>query len=270
MAVVVSGSPQNFEFEMELGWVAYDLPPIILTISEVGGPFAPTTLTVNVLNGPEEGDVTFKIGGTTVAVIEADAEGAITGATISVPDGLAAGTYTLTASAPSLGDGTADFTLPQDSPVLPDEPGAPVPPVIDPDARKWQFQDPVAGGLGTWTMPISPTMRTPMRVRKNLSPAHTTNYSGGMVHVFEGHTPPTDFRIGGYCPSKEFYDSLKAFMELNRRIYLIDERRDAWLVVPVGLDFEARRRQNYEGVFTDWSGNYTAHFLLLDQRPVEP
>lgn len=269
---ILTGGQQFIEFTMP-GGNARVIGPMELALAEEELERAPTTLEVTVSNCAELDDLTFAIDGVDVFVETSDVDGFLDSTSIPVPD-LAAGTHTLTVTSAVKGVSSTTFTLARGAaahPAIkaPDADPIFIPASQDGDRFHWVLQDLAPGGLGSWVMPVSPTSMTNPHRRRDIAVQHTTAING-VDHAFEGHMSPLDWQFAGYCPDQEFYNLLRAYMNLNRRFYVIDHRGRAWTVAGVSVDLRPRKRQSVDGALSDWHHDYTANCALLDQTWKEP
>ena len=230
---------------------------------------APTTLVITLEGAPPEIDITFEIDDidATQTVVTTDSEGNIGPTSIPVLSA-AAGTHTLTASTGSFSL-DEDFTLQINPNITISNPGADADPVEIPEAltstgvRRWVLQDLTPGGLGSYVFPANPTSCDPFPFRRTVSPDHTTAIAGAF-HIAEPDKEVHPWSFKGTSGDQDFHDTLREYAELNRRLYLIDHRNRAWVIVITGTDFVPRRRTNYAGTLTDWIIDYTVRTDIHD------
>ena len=232
---------------------------------------APGPITVALIGGFANADVTFSVNGVDLYTATLDTDGTLAPTSINLPDDLLAGTYTLVVSQTGSTAGSADFTLAHDPPKFdtargPDAQAVDVPGAAYGDRRHWVLQDLMPGGLGSWIMPISPAESSSPYFERQLASKSTT---AGRVMVTEGAQPPVEWTFSGLAPDEDFAGKLTAYVDLNRRCYVIDHRGRAFKVVFLGVDLRPRMRRNFNG--TDIDGyDYTVTALVLDQDWVTP
>lgn len=235
---------------------------------------APTSLTVVVFGGFPDQPIDFYIDGVKVWTTDLNSEGNLGPVSIGVPEELGAmGVHTLVAQQPGSTYGQATFTLRSDpTPVArvrgPDADPVAVPESIRPNGtQQWVFQDllPEAqGGIGSYVMPLNPKEMSSPHHFKQMTSKHTTAITG-QYHVWEAEALPREWEFSGYCPTQDMHDKMNAYLELNRRFYVIDHRNRAWKVVFTEIDFKAKLYQTFNGEPTIWGHDYVVHALILDQ-----
>ena len=268
MAVDIAGEPILIELDTTTG--SPDIPPDAYLVVHGVVERAPAPLSVSVSNVEPGDEVTFKVGTTVVGTLEADTEGQIFEGVVLLPT-LSAGTHTLTAEATDRPPAHATFTVANPPLVAPGERPVDAPPQTVPGAEgRWVLQDVMPGGLGSWVMPANPEQMTKPRVRKVVDGQHTTAIDG-QHHLFEAAPMPVDWEFRGRCLNKAMVEKLEAYAALNRRIYVIDHRGDAWTVAITHLEFTPQKRQLVEhagtAAMTDWAHQYSVRALIYDQIP---
>jgi hypothetical protein len=186
------------------------------------------------------------------------------------------GTQTLVVTQNGVGAvaaGEIAITIADDAaPTLPpvSVPDAPPTPVVQPPAvtvRKWVFQDPSPGGLGSYVLPVNPSQMTSPHHEHAMTSRHTTSRSG-RFHIFQAAMLPKEWQFGGYCPTQEMVEKLWQFRDVNRRIYIIDHHGRAWKVAITHLEVTPRLRHWYNNEMSDWGSDWSMTVTVLDQDPV--
>lgn len=241
---------------------------------------APTSITVVLSGGQAQTDVTFDIDGTDVYTVSADSNGMLGPTSLNLTATLgAAGTHTVTATqitdAGTITD-SADFEVLRAPALYPQVIGLDAAPVLVAAAlttengvqvRHWVLQDLLAevdGGIGSYVFPHNPGTMTSPHLEHALNSRHSTA-SDGKAHIFEGGPFVKEWTFGGFCPSQEHQENIEAYRDLNRRFWVIDHRNRAWKVMFTNAEFEPRRRQNVNGVDTDWGSDFTVTATVFDQ-----
>lgn len=237
---------------------------------------APTTVVVSIVNAVENATMSFYIDGAHVYDSETDSDGSLGPLSIPVSDSFVAGTHTISATQAGHPTSSATFTLDRNPPLYPitrgeDAQAVDVSGAVTPQGtRKWILQDLMPGGLGSYVLPVSPAQMDNPEFERQLSAQHTTAVDGA-YHVFEAGAAPLEWTFGGYCPTQEMHDKLKAFGGLNRRFYVIDHRGRAFKVAFANVEMTPRLRQlNIYGDLTDSVFDYTVNALVYDQDWVTP
>jgi len=186
--------------------------------------------------------------------------------TIALPATLGAGTYTIRVTDP---DGrTADSTLKVAED--PTEVVTPVPPGDGPDGgdstvavRRWILKDPLAGGLGSYTVPINPEKMTSPHAPREVTIEYTTARSG-QAHIWEGAARGHQWSFSGTTMTQAHYETLRMFAALQRRFWLTDHRGRAWVVSFQSVDFKPVGHPPL-----DWVWEYTIQATIF-AGPVQP
>lgn len=266
----ITGTAQVVNFANGMGAIPI-VTPVSINVLDPDLIRAPTSVQVAVGNADPDEALTFTIDGTTVWTDVADSEGYLVAA-IPVPGTTMSGTHTVAVTAAVSGTDSDTFTVAFDPPANPVVRSPDANPVlVDGSEGRWVFQDLQPGGLGSWVLPINPTSMTSPFAEKQVAVAHTTAGSSGIHQLAVGPALATPWRVVGYCPDETFYNHLKDYEALPRRIYVIDQRGRAWTVAIESIAVETRRRQNDDvAPDNDWAGNWTMQAYILDETPKVP
>lgn len=230
---------------------------------------APGVITVGVAAGYPDTATEFYINGVLVHTQESDSEGNLLSVPIVIPDTYAAGTYALTVTqAGAIASAPVEFTILEDP--VPDEvgPGEDVPPAVPQVVARWEFQDPITGGLGTYVFPNNPSSWVTPYYERTLT-AHHTVARDGQYHLIEGQERVIEWSFSGVCTTQAMYEALVAFGGLQRRFYVVDHRGRAWVSTFTNVDTRPRLRSNVNNVLTDWLMDYTVEVTSYWQTPAE-
>lgn len=244
--------------------------PLTLQILEPALDSSPTTLEITITGATPEATVTFAIEqddlSTDVYSDTVDTFGDLYLASIPVPE-TQAGVYQLTATTSTGQSGAATFTLAYDpetvDPALPAE----APPPTDTTPGRWTFVDPAPdGALPRWEMIYNPSVDDGPLIEKALDPRRTT-YTAGKHRIAGGASRPAVRRtLRGFMDTQAEYERAVAYLQLNRRIWLIDHRRRAFKVGMISGDFTPRlRTAGRDGSFNDWAQDYEITIDVLHE-----
>jgi len=224
---------------------------------------APGSVTFAIFNLNEEETVSVNLipnpFGWSSLSVTADESGVILGESFELPGELPAGTYTLRATH---GSGTAsDSFLIQSEPILhpenDDDTATDDAPPAGPFTR-WTFVDP-AGLMSDFVFTYNPsTMTAPYVPRTYVSDSTTSPV--GQAQVWEALSPGADWQFDGYLDSEAELDALLEWLDVNRRIWVIDHRQRKWVVALVSIDPQPKR------VFaTPYATAYSVKALLFKE-----
>lgn len=240
----------------------------------------PGVVTVTIDGGIAEAEVEFYIDGDLAWTTTLDSSGALTASSIGIYVGAGAdvGVHDIEARQTDLDSnlyvtaatyevlfapfGGVVVAAPDADPVI-------ISAAISHGVNHWVLQDLLAGGLGSYVLPINPSEMTSPHWENNFSVKRTTSKSG-QFHIFQVGKSIPEWKFSGYAPTQAMVEKLEQYAALNRRFYLIDHRNRAWKVVFTGLDLKARLRHVYNGETSDWGHDYEVTALVLDQEWWEP
>lgn len=217
----------------------------------------PGWLAVSLLSASPSAAVTFALdGGSTFFTVTSEEDGTFEGA-VELP-ALTVGSHTITATDVDGQVQTQTFTVllvvpPDDT--IPGSTDPATAPSLDPVIH-WVLEDPMPGGIGTYTFPINPSEMSSPFPEKQLRPERTVHPSGQDV-VWEGRPDPVEWSVKGTVVTEAFYDALASYHALQRRLYVVDHHQRAWVVAFDSLTFEKKGRPD------DWMHTYSAKFLIL-------
>lgn len=205
-------------------------------------PITPASFRVNVGNGDPNALVNFAVdGGATLLQIQLDELGVATSVSIPLPS-LAAGTHNLTATQTTGGKSSdLDFTVenePYDYPAAIADDAAPTP-VVQTGVVKWVFQDPATGGE-QYIFAVNPAKMGSPHMAQVMS-SKTTTAPNGQQLTWQGAPKAMEWQISGTLLADTQLDAFERFLNLNRRIYLIDHYSRAWKVSVEGFDPQPKR-----------------------------
>lgn len=235
---------------------------------------APATLQLTILGGLPVQSTTITFEDQIVAQATTDSDGNLYSLPISVTGVLGeVGTHRLLVTqtgTTAVASGEVLFTVlgaPAPLPEAPAPDASPTP--VDAGTgtgRKWVFQDPSPGGIGSYVLPINPREMSSPHLEHAFTSRHSTAHSG-RFHVFQAAMTPKEWQFSGYCPTEEMAEKLLQYRELNRRIYIIDHHGRAWKVVVTHLEIVPRLRHFYNGELSDWGSDWTMTVTVVDQEP---
>lgn len=127
---------------------------------------------------------------------------------------------------------------------------APPPTVTKDVVQYWRLYDPHVGGE-TYVFERNPAEMSSLIAPRPLSVETTTSFSGQAI-TWEGSRKPTTFRFSGTLDTQTQLEAFDRFVSLNRRIYLVDHNREAWIVTLEHLDAEPLIKPN-----KPWHHKYT-------------
>jgi hypothetical protein len=82
----------------------------------------------------------------------------------------------------------------------------------------------------------------------------------GQAQVWEALSPGTDWEFAGYLDSEAELDELLSWLDVKRRIWIVDHRQRKWVVALVSIDPQPKR------VFAKpYATAYTVKALLFKQ-----
>jgi hypothetical protein len=235
----------------------------------------PVGMRASVTNGTPDAPVRFTIDEAPTAVLltdELDSTGVLVDALLPLPE-LEAGTYTLRVTEGE-GDpvawtgqsGTITFEVDEDPRPYPTLAPADEPPLTVPDApvQRWVVQDVTAGT--SYTFPANPAEMTPPHAPRELT-VRTTTLAGytddtgytqtGRPLTWEGAAKPHQWEWRGFTSNEAFLTKLTDFAASNRRWYLVDHRKRAWVVSFEHLDARPQIKPNLP-----WAHEYTMRCLI--------
>lgn len=257
---------------VSLEWTVTDVP--ITDAPEGSGPqlqvldpdveFAPSSVTFSLYDVGEGEEVSLSISPDPLSwgeieTFTADETGIILGETLPLDGPLPVGQYQVVAlHAGGVSTDTFDVL---DDPVdyPPDEPADADP--LTTTVTRWTLHD-RAGDLPDFEFTYNPeTMTSPWRLRQYTMDSTTSPESEGTAMVWEATRRAVDWQFSGYIDSEADIDAIQAYVDLNRRFYLIDHRQRQWIVTFKGWELEPKR------VFaTPYAHRYTVTALIYYLR----
>lgn len=227
---------------------------------------APTALTVSVAGAIPGGTVEFWYNDDEVfATAQVDDSGSIGVISLEVYS-MEAGEHTLKARDDTGREAWANFTLLY-RPTTPKTVSHDADPIEVPGAANadgtwnWVLQDLMPGGLGSYIFKRNPVSMDKPMFQRTLSGQRST-HPAGRHHIFEGHDPTWEWRFTGVAFTQDDQEKLYAFLDLNRRFYLIDHRNRAWVCTFTQVEMVPRLRKTLvaagePAIVTDWLADYT-------------
>lgn len=226
---------------------------------------APSSVTYSIFNLQEDETISVQISpnplGFTALTNTADDAGIVLGESFELPGELPAGVYTLIAThnqgtsgdtfvveqAPILhpADINDDDALPDDSP-----PAGPF--------TRWTFVDP-AGLVADFVFTFNPERMTSPYVPRTFLSESTTSPTG-QAQVWEALAPGADWEFAGYVNTEAELETLLSWLDVKRRIWVVDHRQRKWVVALVSIDPQPRRQ-----FATPYSTNYTVKALIFKE-----
>ena len=269
-AVIAANTKYYFrahgEYTSEIPDVAYSwnfgvrIPELVMVLADNTLDQTPGSLRVSLTNGTADGVVNFTLNGIegTQWTDAFDGTGVLTD--IAVPIlALDAGTYTLIATDVTSGRfGLGEFTIANDPLGRPTDLPADTLPVVVPQVgvQKWVIQDAAPGGA-TYTFPFNPAEMTSPHPVRNVT-VETTTATDGQPLSFEAAPRPHQWEFSGFTSDQDFLDELVARVESNKRYFLVDHRRRAWVVTFEHLDVQHQIKPTLP-----WAHRYTMRCLIL-------
>lgn len=227
----------------------------------------PGAVKITVTNGTPGQRVTVSIDGQagTARSVDLDSAGTVIDFMVTIDVALNAGAYTLRVVHPGRLDATDTFAVlaspdPAPSALPPATPATTVPGslvlVNGRWVRRFVLQDKLAGGLGEYILPRSPTsMSSPFP--DNVLATEATLASDGQIMTWEGARRSKGWTWSGYLDTEVQLTSMLAFQQLNRRFYVIDHRNRSWEV-----SMETFEPKPVKNVDVPWAHTYEATFLI--------
>lgn len=138
----------------------------------------------------------------------------------------------------------------------------------------WVFQDLMPGGLGSWVLTHNPEETEMPMMSRDLSAARATS-NGGQHHIFESAMAAYDWTFSGKVLTKYEHDQFYAYLELNRRIYIIDHHNRAWVVALERVEIKPALRTSLAIAgqpvqLTDWYADYTVTAKIYERDWRDP
>lgn len=226
---------------------------------------APGTFRVSVANGAPGATVSFASEAMTIPGAVLDDTGSLISFAVSIPSALAAGTYALVVSSPGRADTTVYYTVvlePYSSPVAQPDDSDPVPVAPVAGVRRWVLQDPAPLGE-EYIFEINPNSATSPHP-ENVFVTEATTAPDGQVLTWEGARRAVQWQFRGVLTTQTQHDAFQRFADLNRRVWLIDNRNRAWVVSIENFDAVARNVPE-----NPWVHDYTVTAIIY-KGPVTP
>jgi hypothetical protein len=257
-AYLVDGAQRSFTWSLD------ELEPelIVTVLSPLQR--APGTFRVSIANGLPGATVSFASEALTIPGAELDDTGSLLSFSVSIPSALDAGTYALVVSSPGRTDTTAYYTVvlePYTSPVAQPDDAAPVPVAPVDGVRRWVLQDPAPSGE-EYVFEINPDAATSPHP-ENVFTTEATTAPDGQLLTWEGAQRAVSWQFRGVLTTQTQHDAFVRFRDLNRRVWLIDNRNRAWVVSIENFDAVPRNGQN------PWVHDYTVSAIIY-KGPVTP
>lgn len=248
-----------------LTWAYEELiPPVIVSVlSDL--PQAPGTFRITVTNGDPGATITIDDEfGDGPLDFDLDDDGSLISMAWAVLDPQDAGSYDLTVSHPGRDDVTVSFVIVNDAltdPIGQDADASPV--YIDPigGVQKWVLQDPAPSGV-QYVFEINPDSATSPH-GENTFTDDVTVAPDGQNLTWEGARRAVSWSFKGTLLTQTQFEGLQHFAGLNRRVYLIDNRNRAWVVVIDSFDPEFKQTQDYP-----WFHTYVVNATIF-AGPIE-
>jgi len=240
---------------------------------------APSSLRVSVQGAPPSSLLDFEIVGTTaafpnvpgiglglVASYTTDAAGNVSDVSLPLA-AVSAGTYSVRVTVHATTQVTVGtFQVLSDPPTLPTTQPADSTPTLPTQPNTvvhWALEDAMPGGRGVYVFPINPSTMTSPHAPRNVAVEHTSARAGQWI-IWEGQTRASEWHFQGAVRTQAFYEELVAFLNLNRRFYVVDHRSRGWI-----CSFESIDWTKLHEVGNDWAWTYAVSALIF-QGPVTP
>lgn len=233
---------------------------------------APADVTVFISGATGNSQVAAEVGGDEVARVQVQGDGSATLIVPIVAANGSVGTHTVVLKQyvdTSMSSITVQYEVLQPPALLPVPLGNDILPVDFPErGSKWVIQDAYTGpgGLGSYVLPVGPSSMTAPHYEHSFN-SRQVKSPNGQFHIFQGAPPPKEWSFSGYADSEEMVETLWAFRELNRRVYVIDHHGRAWKVAITNFDAKPRLRHFYNGDVSDWGSDWEMTVTVLDPDP---
>jgi len=259
VAYMADGTVYSFD------WAFVDLVPdlVVTILSDLQR--APGTFRVSVSNGVPGAAVTFASELMTIPGGVLDDTGSLISFPVSVPDPLTAGAHLLTVSSPGRDDVVGTYQVieaPYTDPLAQPDDSDPVAVAPVDGVRKWVLQDPAPAGE-EYVFEINPDSAT-SPWPENVFTTEVTTAPDGQTLTWEGAQRAVQWQFRGKLLTQTQHDALQRFSELNRRVWLIDNRNRAWVVSIEDFDATPRRVPD-----NPWVHDYVVTAIIY-KGPVTP
>lgn len=267
--IVRVAATTDTSYSVTLQWTVTDVPAndspsgsgALLQIIDPEVEYCPSSVTFSMYDGPVEGTVSLKIspdplGWGTIETYTTEETGTILGESLPLDGDLPAGTYTVTATYAG-GTATDSFQVLEAPVSFPAADATDLAPTNTPVTR-WQLHD-RAGVLSDFEFTYNPDrMTSPWALRSYVNEATTS--PDGQPIIWESFTRAVDWEFSGYIDSETDIAAIQAYVDLNRRFYLIDHRQRTWVVAFKGWDLQPKRVWQ-----TPYAHTYTIRALIYRQ-----